>query len=76
MKINLRINKMMIKMNKQRYFDLSFRYSRTSWGVLGCPGVIRLTLSNIFSFDIMPLYVLAHNMFSPASVLSRGFTFE
>ena len=43
MKINLQINKMMIKMNKQRYFDVSFRYSRASWGVLGCPGVIRLT---------------------------------
>ena len=43
MKINLQINKMMIKMIKQRYFDVSFRYSRASWGVLGCPGVIRLT---------------------------------
>ena len=39
MKINLQINKMMIKMNKQRYFDVSFRYSRASWGVLGCLGV-------------------------------------
>ena len=47
MKINLQINKMMIKTNKQRYFDGSFRYSRASWGVLGClgcPGVIRLLL--------------------------------
>ena len=35
MKINLKNNKMMIKMNKQRYFDVSFRYSRASWGVLG-----------------------------------------
>ena len=35
MKINLQINKMMIKMNKQRYFDVSFWYSRASWGVLG-----------------------------------------
>ena len=45
-KINLQINKTMIKMNKQRYFDVSFRYSRESWGVLGvlgCPGVIRPT---------------------------------
>ena len=32
----------MIKMNKQRHFDVSFKYSRASWGVLGCPGVIRL----------------------------------
>ena len=39
MKVNLKINKMMIKMNKQRYFDVSFRYSRASWGVLGCLGV-------------------------------------
>ena len=30
-------------MNKQRYFGGPFRYSRASWGVLGCPGVIRLT---------------------------------
>ena len=32
---------MMIKMNKQRYLDVSCRYSRASWGVLGvlgCPG--------------------------------------
>ena len=29
----------MIKMNKQRYFDVYFRYSRASWGVLGCLGV-------------------------------------
>ena len=36
MKINIQINKMMIKMNKQRYFDGSFGYSRASWGVLGC----------------------------------------
>ena len=46
MKINLQINKKMIKMNKQKYFNVSFRYSRASWGVLGClgcPGVIRLT---------------------------------
>ena len=43
MKINLQINKTMIKMNKQRYFDVSFRYSRGSWGVLGCPGVLRPT---------------------------------
>ena len=33
----------MIKLNKLRYFDVSFRYSRASWGVLGCPGVIKLT---------------------------------
>ena len=39
MKITLQINKMMIKMNKQRYFDVSFWYSRASWGVLGCLGV-------------------------------------
>ena len=39
MKINLKINKMMIKKNKQLYFDVSFRYSRASWGVLGCLGV-------------------------------------
>ena len=39
MKINLQINKTIIKMNKQRYFDLSFRYSRGSWGVLGFLGV-------------------------------------
>ena len=32
--LNLQINKMMIKMNKQRHFDVSFR-----WGVLGCLGV-------------------------------------
>ena len=47
MKINLQINKMLTKMNKERYFDVSFRYSRASWGVLGvlgCPGVLRLTL--------------------------------
>ena len=30
-------------MNKQRYLNVSFRYSRGSWGVLGCPGVIRPT---------------------------------
>ena len=50
MKINLQINKMMIKMNKKRYFDVSFWYSRASWdgwGVLGCPGVIRLTRTNV-----------------------------
>ena len=39
MQINLQNNKMMIKMNKQRYFDVSFWYSRASWGVLGCLGV-------------------------------------
>ena len=39
MKINLQINKMVIKMNKQRYFDVSFRYCRASWGVMGCLGV-------------------------------------
>ena len=43
MKINLQIDKMTIKMNKQRYFVVYFRYSRASWGVLGCPGVIRPT---------------------------------
>ena len=30
--VNLQINKMMIKMNKQRYFDVSFWYSKVSWG--------------------------------------------
>ena len=39
MKLNFQINKKMIKMSKQRYFDVSFRYSMVSWGVLGCPGV-------------------------------------
>ena len=39
MKLNLQIIKKMIKLNKLRYFDVSFRYSRASWGVLGCPGV-------------------------------------
>ena len=39
MKINLQINKTIIKMNKQRYFDVSFMYSRGSWGVQGCLGV-------------------------------------
>ena len=29
----------MIKLNKLRYFDVSFRYSRESWGVLGYLGV-------------------------------------
>ena len=43
-KLNLQINKKMIKMSKRRYFVVSFRYSMVSWGVLGCPGVIRLTL--------------------------------
>ena len=54
MKINLQINKMMIKMNKQRYFDMSFRYSRASWGVLGClgcPGVIRLTRGRVWESE-------------------------
>ena len=54
MKINLQFNKMMIKMNKQRYFDVSFRYSRASWGVLGCPGVIRPTqiqVNKLIDFD-------------------------
>ena len=33
MKINIQINKKkMLKMNKQRSFDMSFRYSRVSWG--------------------------------------------
>ena len=31
----------MIKLNKLRYFDVSIRYSKASWGVLGCPGVSR-----------------------------------
>ena len=35
MKLNLQIIKKMIKLNKLRYFDVSFRYSRASWGVLG-----------------------------------------
>ena len=40
----------MIKMDKQRYFDVSFSFIRESWGVLGCPRVIRLTVfNNIFS---------------------------
>ena len=55
MKINLQINKIMIKMNKQRYFDVSFRYSRASWGVLGCPGVIRLTHS-VYILKILTPY--------------------
>ena len=38
MKINLQINKMMIKMNKQRYFDVSFWYSRASWVELSLIG--------------------------------------
>ena len=50
MNINLQINKMMIKMNKQRYFDVSFWYSRASWGVLGCLGVIKLTHIGTFSW--------------------------
>ena len=29
----------MIKLNKLRYFDVSYRYSRASWGVLGYLGV-------------------------------------
>ena len=52
MKINLQINKKMIKMNKQKYFNVSFRYSRASWGVLGCPGVIRLTLIFVPQYNI------------------------
>ena len=43
MKLNLQIIKKMTKVNKLRYFDMYFRYSRASWGVLGCPGVLRLT---------------------------------
>ena len=41
MKLNLQIikKKKMIKLNKLRYYDVSFRYSRASWGVLGCLGV-------------------------------------
>ena len=39
MKMNLQINKMMIKVNKLRYFDVYFRYSRASWGVLVYLGV-------------------------------------
>ena len=38
-KLNLQIIKKMIQLNKLRYFDVSFRYSRTSWGVLVCLGV-------------------------------------
>ena len=44
MKINLQINKMMIKMNKQRYLMcllLIVERPGVSWDVLGCPGVIR-----------------------------------
>ena len=58
MKINLQINKMIINMNKQRYFDVSFRYRRASWGVLGClevswgnktdPLVVGSFLSNVW----------------------------
>ena len=32
-KLNLQINKKMIKKSKQRYFDVSFRYSMGSLGV-------------------------------------------
>ena len=39
MKINLKINEKDEKMNKKRYFDVSFRHSRASWGILGCLGV-------------------------------------
>ena len=45
-KLNLQIIKKVIKINKQRYFDVSFKYTRAAWvcwGVIGCPGVIRLT---------------------------------
>ena len=37
--INLKINKKMIKMNKQRYFDVYFRLVGRPGGVLGCLGV-------------------------------------
>ena len=30
MKSNLQVNKKMIKMNKQKYYDVSFRYGRAS----------------------------------------------
>ena len=43
MKLNIQIIKKMIKINKQRYFDVFSKYSKASWDVLGCPGVIRLT---------------------------------
>ena len=46
MKLNVQIIKKMIKLNKLRYFDVSFRYSRASCGVLGCPGVSWGVLGN------------------------------
>ena len=54
----------MIKMNKKRYFGVSFRYSMVSCGVLGCLGVSwgnktdRFGLVNFKIFNILPPNVL------------------
>ena len=57
MKLNLQIiKKKMMKLNKLRYFDVSFRYSRASWGVLGCLGVSwgnKTDRVSQFDFDII-----------------------
>ena len=63
MKINVQINKKMIKMNKQKYFNVCFRYRRASWGVLGCLGVSwgnktdpfqSASSSSVFTIEISP----------------------
>ena len=42
-------------MNKQRYFDVSFRYSKASWGVLGCSGVSWGNKTDPAN-DVLPFY--------------------
>ena len=49
---------MMIKMNKQRYFDVSFWYSRASWGVLGCLGVSWGNKTDPHQRDLIPIVIV------------------
>ena len=72
MKINLQINKTMIKMNKQRYFDVSLGIVEgpgVSWGVLGCPGVIIPT--HVHPVNGTGFYVVHFGLLRSIRFLSR-----
>ena len=63
MKLNIQIIKKMIKINKQRYFDVFSKYINASWGVLGCLGVSwgnktdRFNMFNLFGFAAFVDYI-------------------
>ena len=78
MKINLQINKMMIKMNKQSILMCLLGIVEcpgVSWGVLGvlgCPGVIRLTCFIILSSNLLNTLFICQYFWQKYPIFDRS----